>query len=401
MYSGAIFLQEAFHWSNLYLSVAMLVGLTALLTIAGGLSAVIYTDTLQFFIMIFGSTAVAVRAFIAVGGYQTLLTEYITAIPDLLVPNTTCGIPRADSWVMLRGANPLESDMPWPGFLLGQTPSSIWYWCADQMMVQRVMAAKSLSHAQGATIFAGYTKLLPLFLIIMPGMIARVLFRNEIGCGDPDECQKFCGANSCTNYAYPKLVFSLMPNGFRGVMLAVMLSALISDLTSIFNSASTLFTMDLWTLYRKNASEREKIVVGRFFIIVLVAVSFLWVPIIEQTQGGELYIYIQAVAAYLSPPIAAVYCLSIFFKRINEVGVFWGLLSGMLVGLVRMAFDFGIREPACFEEDDRPAILKNFHYMYFAMFLFWLTILVATSLSLLTKKPADWMVRTLLNHFTF
>ncbi|KAB7504967.1 Sodium/myo-inositol cotransporter [Armadillidium nasatum] len=392
MYSGAIFIEEAFHWKNLYLSVTVLVGLTALLTIGGGLSAVIYTDTLQFFIMNFGSLFVAIKAFNMVGGYEELLTKYMTAIPEKLIPNTTCGIPRADSWVMLRDADPSKSDMPWPAFLLGQTPASIWYWCADQMMVQRVMAAKSLSHAQGSTIFAGYTKLLPLFFIILPGMIARVLYPNEIGCADPVECQKYCGSDTCTNYAYPKLAFSLMPNGLRGVMLSVMLSALISDLTSIFNSASTLFTMDIWRLFRPRASSGEKLLVGRTFIIILVLISILWIPIIEKTQGGELYIYIQAIAAYLAPPIAAVYCLAILYKRINETGAFWGLMSGFLVGVIRMVLDFSYKEPGCFEENQRPLIIRHFHYMYFAMLLFWLTIGVAVVVSHCTDPPAEWML---------
>ncbi|KAK7069892.1 Sodium/glucose cotransporter 4, partial [Halocaridina rubra] len=131
------------------------------------------------------------------------------------------------------------------------------------MMVQRVMAARSLSHAKGGTIFAGYVKLLPLFMMVIPGMISRVLYTNEVGCVDPDECFKFCGSRvSCSNSAYPKLVLEFLPSGIRGIMLSVMLSALMSDLTSIFNSASTLFTMDIWSLCRPKSKTREKLLVG-------------------------------------------------------------------------------------------------------------------------------------------
>lgn len=132
------------------------------------------------------------------------------------------------------------------------------------MMVQRTLAAKSLSHAKGGTILAGYLKLLPLFMIVFPGMISRVLYRDEVGCFDPEECMKICGSrNGCTNIAYPTLIMKLMPTGLKGLMLSVMLAALMSDLTSIFNSSSTLFTIDVYRLFRKKASNKELMVVGR------------------------------------------------------------------------------------------------------------------------------------------
>ncbi|XP_076036387.1 sodium/glucose cotransporter 4-like [Oratosquilla oratoria] len=396
LYSGAIFIQQALGWTNLYASIVVLLFMTGLCTVFGGLAAVIYTDTLQFFIMIAGSIYVMIVGLQKVGGYSELQKKYIEAIPSKLMENSTCGLPRTDSWVMLRDADPSVSDMPWPAFLFGQTPVSIWYWCADQMMVQRAMASKSLSHAQGATIFAGCAKLLPLFIIIIPGMISRVLFPDEVGCIDPDECYRFCGSRtSCYNLAYPKLVLEYMPSGMRGVMLSVMLAALMSDLTSIFNSASTLFTMDIWSWYRPKARAREQLFVGRLSIIILVVISILWVPIIERTQGGQLYIYIQAIAAYLAPPIAAIYCMSILWGRINEPGAFWGLMSGFLIGVVRMALDFYYGEPACYEDDHRPVILSKVHYMYFALLLFWLTVLISVIISFITNPPDKWrLIRT-------
>ncbi|XP_027227877.2 sodium/mannose cotransporter SLC5A10 isoform X1 [Penaeus vannamei] len=396
LYSGAIFIQQATKINNLYLSIVFLLVMTAICTVVGGLAAVIYTDTLQFFIMIGGSFYVMIKGLYTVGGYSELQTKYLASIPEKLISNSTCGLPRVDSWRMLRDADTSVSDMPWPGFLLGQIPASIWYWCADQMMVQRVMAAKSLSHAKGGTIFAGYVKLLPLFIMVLPGMIARVLFPNEVGCVDPDECFKFCNSRvSCSNSAYPKLVLEYMPSGVRGVMLSVMLSALMSDLTSIFNSASTLFTMDMWSIYRPRAKQREQLLVGRIFIVFLVVISIIWIPVIEQTQGGQLYIYIQAIAAYLAPPIAAIYCMAIIWKRMNEQGAFWGLMSGFVVGMFRMSLDFYYGEPPCNEEDNRPFIVAKVHYMYFATILFWLTVFVAVTVSLLTKAPEKWrLIRT-------
>ena len=141
------------------------------------------------------------------------------------------------------------------------------------MMVQKALSAKSLSDAQGATILTGWIKVLPMFLIVVPGMISRVLFPDTVGCVDPAICQAVCGNPvSCSNTAFPALVLGIMPEGLRGVMLAVMLAALMSDLTSIFNSASTLFTMDLYREFRSSASTKELLIVGRLFLLVLVRI---------------------------------------------------------------------------------------------------------------------------------
>jgi len=179
-----------------------------------------------------------------------------------------------------------------------------------------------------------------------------------------------------------------MPTGLKGVMLSVMLAALMSDLTSIFNSASTLFTMDVYTNIRKKASVRELMIVGRVFVVIMVGIGIVWIPVIQTMQGGQLYIYIQAISAYLAPPIASVYLIAILWKRGNEKGAFWGLMAGFMVGVTRMILDFVYREPGCGEHDTRPAILANFHYMYFAMMLFWLTGIVMIIVSLISEAPS-------------
>ncbi|XP_042236087.1 sodium/glucose cotransporter 4-like [Homarus americanus] len=393
LYSGSLFINQALHW-NIYWSMIMLLALTALFTMTGGLAAVIYTDTLQFFIMISGALVVMFIAFKEVGGYEALQYRYMQAVPKLRYENSTCGIPRADSWIMLR--DPVNSDLPWPAFLLGQTPASIWYWCADQMMIQRALAAKNLSHAKGATLFAAYIKILPFFIIILPGMIARALFPDDVACVLPEECMRACGSkSSCYNSAYPRLVVGIMPAGLKGFMLAVMLAALMSDLTSIFNSASTMFTLDLWPRIRPRAKTRELLIIGKLFIVVLVAVSVAWVPIIEEVQSGQLFIYIQKIGAYLAPPIACVYTMAVLWKRMNEQGAFWALMLGLVVGAIRMAVDFSYQPPACWEHDDRP-LLVQLNFMYFAMLLFWVTAITGMVVSLLTEPPEDYrLIRTI------
>ncbi|KAH8861474.1 Sodium/myo-inositol cotransporter [Schistosoma japonicum] len=248
----------------------------------GGSRIQIYLAIMSLFLYIFTK--------ISVGGFQGLLTAYGGAIAEVNISSSEgenllstmiltaeaknitsliqlsseptvdsrlkCALPSRKAFKLLREID--DPDMPWLGFLFGQTPSSIWYWCADQMMVQRTLAAKSLSHAQGATLMTGIIKQFPLFIIVIPGMISRVLYPNEIGCFPGSDCLAVCGhRNGCSNMAYPKLVVDLMPSGLRGLMLTVMIAALISDLTSIFNSASTLFTVDVYQKWRSSAQNTE------------------------------------------------------------------------------------------------------------------------------------------------
>jgi len=397
LYSGAIFIQQALQW-NLYLSILAILCLTIICTVGGGLAAVIYIDVVQVAIMLGGSSILLYLGLERVGGWTQLQHQYMLAVPNVTFvsprDNSTCGLPRQDAWQILR--EPLHSDMPWPGFLFGQTPASIWYWCADQMMVQKALSARSLSDAQGATILTGWIKVLPMFLIVIPGMISRVLYPDTVGCVDPAICMEFCNNPvSCSNTAYPALVLGIMPEGLRGVMIAVMLAALMSDLTSIFNSASTLFTMDIYRATRPDARTRELLIVGRLFILLLVALAIGWIPIIQQLQGGQLFIYIQAISAYLSPPIAVVYCLAVSWPRMNEMGAFWSLMFGLAAGSVRMVLDFTYREPLCMEPDTRPFLVSGLHYMYFAAGLFLASGLVGVLVSLSTQPPRDYMlVRT-------
>ncbi|XP_023933473.1 sodium/myo-inositol cotransporter isoform X2 [Lingula anatina] len=388
LYTGGLFIQQSLKW-DLYLSILVLILVTAILTITGGLTAVIYTDTLQAFLMVGGALTLMGMSFWKLGGYGELVRTFPQAIPTKLVANQTCGIPPSNAFQMLKEAR--DNDMPWAGFLFGQTPGSIWYWCSDQVIVQRALAAKSLSHAQGATLMAGFIKILPLFMMVMPGMISRVFYPNEVACADPEECYKICQSYAgCTNIAYPKLVLGVMPIGLRGLMMAVMIAALMSDLDSIFNSASTLFTIDVWKRFRKQATVRELMIVGRVFVLVMTAVAVAWVPVVKEMQGGQVFIYIQEVTNYLAPPVAAIFILGVVWPRINEQGVFWALMVALLTGVTRLVLVFiwpGAQK--CGDVDDRPAIIKDFQYMYFAMLLFWMTVIVAAIVSYCTEAPEE------------
>ncbi|XP_036377112.1 sodium/glucose cotransporter 4 [Megalops cyprinoides] len=392
IFSGALFIQVSLGW-DLYLSTVVLLAVTAVYTIAGGLTAVIYTDALQTVIMVVGALVLMFIAFDKVGWYEGLLEQYKVAVPSLTVANTTCHLPRSDAFHIFR--DPLTGDLPWPGLVFGLTVLATWVWCADQVIVQRSLSAKNLSHAKGGSVLGGYLKVLPMFFIVMPGMISRALFPDEVGCVVPEECQRICeAAVGCSNIAYPKLVVELMPVGMRGLMIAVMMAALMSSLTSIFNSSSTLFTMDIWQRVRRQATERELMVVGRLFILVLVVLSILWIPIIQSANSGQLFDYIQAITSYLAPPITAVFLMAIFWERINEQGAFWGLMVGLAVGFVRMIMEFVYGTLSCGEVDTRPGILKDVHYLYFALILLGLTGLVIAVISLCTPAiPGQHLVR--------
>ncbi|XP_071489845.1 sodium/glucose cotransporter 4-like [Diadema antillarum] len=402
LYSGALFIQQALGW-NQYLSIVLILVFVGIFTLTGGLAAVMYTDTVQVFIMLIGGFILMILSFIEIGGFQSLKVKYFQAISNetLNTPNYTCGYPNPNAFQMLRDPHPFNSDFPWVGFVIGQTMTSITYFCAEQVMVQRTLSAKSLSHAQGGCIFAGYIKILPLFMIVIPGMIARVLYADTVACASAETCLAACGnPKGCTNTAFPSLVLGVMPSGLRGMMLAVMLAAIVSSLTSFFNSISTLFTVDIWLYFRqkfagKEPSVRELMIVGRVIVVVMVGLSICWIPAIELLQGGDgLNRYFTRIAGRITPSVCAVYLLAILWPRANEMGTFWGLIAGAFTGFTRLILDFIWPAPVCWEEDNRPYILKM-HYFYFNMILFAVVFTVDIVVSLLTEPPPpERLIRT-------
>ncbi|XP_032122802.1 solute carrier family 5 member 4 isoform X2 [Sapajus apella] len=356
IFSGAIFIQLALGL-DLYLAIFILLAITAVYTITGGLASVIYTDTLQTIIMLTGSFILMVFAFNEVGGYESFTEKYMNAIPsvvkgDNLTINARCYTPREDSFHIFR--DPVTGDIPWPGIVFGTPITALWYWCTNQVIVQRCLCGKDMSHVKAACIMCAYLKLLPMFLMVMPGMISRILY-----------------------------------TGLRGLMLSVMLASLMSSLTSIFNSASTLFTIDLYTKVRKQASEKELLIVGRLFLLLLSVVSIVWVPLVQVSQNGQLIHYIESISSYLGPPVAAVYLLAIFCKRVNEQGAFWGLMVGLVMGLIRMITEFAYGTGSCLAASNCPKIICGVHYLYFSIILFFGSMLVILGISLLTKPIPD------------
>uniref|UniRef100_A0AAQ6A8A6 Sodium/glucose cotransporter 2 n=1 Tax=Amphiprion ocellaris TaxID=80972 RepID=A0AAQ6A8A6_AMPOC len=395
MFSGAVFIQQALGW-NIYVAVIALLLITALYTVTGGLAALMYTDTVQTFVIIAGAFVLTGFSFAEVGGYSALVAKYSSAVPRNVTSldpqryniSSKCYFPRQDAFSLLR--DPTTGDLPWPGVLFGIAIVGGWYWCTDQVIVQRCLAARSLTHVKAGCIMCGYLKLLPMFLMVFPGMISRVLYPDEVGCVVPEDCKRVCGTEvGCSNIAYPKLVVSIMPNGLRGLMLAVMLAALMSSLASIFNSSSTLFTMDIWTRIRPQATERELIIVGRVWVLCIVAVSICWIPVVQAAQSGQLFDYIQSVSSYLAPPIASVFLLAVFVKRVNEAGAFWGLIGGLVMGLCRMLPEFWFGTGSCIFPSYCPFLVCGIHYLHFAIILFFCTSVLVLLVSYCTEPIED------------
>ena len=404
LYAGSLFLTLSIPELNIYLAVVILLAITVIYAVAGGLRAVIYVEALQTVVMVVGATTLSIVAFNEISGADPLTSEvesgwdslwakYECSIPvDFKGANETatgvvCGKVRDDYDHVIR--DPVDGDMPWPGLIFGLTVISTWYWCTDQVIVQRTLAAKDLSNAKLGCVVAGFIKITPMFLIVMPGMIARILFTNEIACVDEENCKKYCDSQiSCSNIAYPTLVLRILPAGLRGMLMAVMLAALMSSLTSTFNSGATLFTLDIYNKFRTKASEVELMIVSRCTMLALCAISILWLPVVQSASDGLLFDYIQGITSYLGPPVVTVFTFGIFVTRVNEPGAFWGLIVGLVVGLFRMINEFALPGPRCGEADHRPLFILRIHYLYFALVLTGVTSLVIVVVSLLTP-PLD------------
>lgn len=289
---------------NFWLGAVSIVIVTGLYTTLGGLRAVVYTELIQTIVLIVGSISVTLIGLQHLGGWENL--------------RTACGSEYFNLW------KPADHpQFPWTGMLLGAPIVGLWYWCTDQYIVQRTLAAANQKQARRGTIFAAYLKLLPVFLFIVPGMIAFALKQKGM-----IELPK-------SDLAYPTMVKALLPAGLRGLVVGALLAALMSSLSSVFNSCSTLFTVDIYKKLRKNPSEAELVKVGRLATGAMVVLGLLWIPFMKYISEA-LYIYLQSVQAYIAPPIFAVFFLGIFSRRINAAGALAGLIAGFLLGMLRL-----------------------------------------------------------------
>lgn len=328
--------------------------LTGIYTVLGGMRAVVYTETLQAILLVIGAAVLTFIGLDKVGGWGSMV--------DTLGP---------EYFNMWRPAT--DPDFPWPSLFITSTIVGIWYWCTDQYIVQRTLTAKNIKEGRRGTIFGALLKLLPVFLFLIPGVIALTLkMRGELHWESADE-------------AFPVLMSNLLPSGLRGLVAAGLLAALMSSLASVFNSCSTLFTVDVYKKLKPNAPEKKLVRTGQIATVFVVIIGIIWIPIMANISG-VLYEYLQSVQSYIAPPITAVFLLGIFYKSINATGAFATLVMGIIVAFLRIALEL-VKDNM--DPDSILYYLGDMNFLTFGAWFFLFCLIFMVVVSLLTKAPDE------------
>ncbi len=364
LYAGGIVISTLLGISFMTGALATVI-LTGLYTVLGGMRAVVYTETLQAVILVIGAATLTFLGLSAAGGWDSIVTTVNSEV-------------RPDYMNMWRSMN--DNDYPWHWLVLSSSIVGIWYWCTDQVIVQRVLTAKNITEARRGSIFGAFLKLMPVFLFLIPGIIALVLnLRGELSYDTPDQ-------------AFPALMMHVLPSGLRGLVAAGLMAALMSSLASVFNSCSTLFTIDIYKKIKPEATEKQMVKMGRIATAVVVLLGIAWVPVIEDLAGGALYGYLQSVQAYIAPPITAVFLLGIFFSRINNRGALATLFSGLAIAAIRLTLEVmkdGL-DPGGFLFQ-----IADMNFLKFSTFFFLYCVAVAVVVSLLTPAQSKQSIEGL------
>ncbi|WP_045826805.1 sodium:solute symporter [Teredinibacter turnerae] len=357
VYAGALVLQTLLGIDTLWgidffwIAAIGMVVVTGVYTVIGGMKAIMWTSVLQTPVLLIGSIVILWVGLDKVGGWaevERLNAENMHLIRPISDPN-----------------------FPWPGVILGSFIIGFWYWCTDQYIVQRVLSARSVKEARRGTLFAGYLKLLPVFIFLVPGMIAFALK------------QKGLIHYEASDQAFATLVSELLPAGVKGIVIGGLLAALMSSLASLFNSSATLFTIDFYKKLKPDTSEAKLLQVGRLATIVIVILGMLWIPLML-ALSANLFEYLQGVQGLIAPGIAAVFLLGITTKRITEAAGFWGLVIGFVLGMARLVLSFfadslqGVPVLGWFASEN---------WLYICVFLFVVIVALMLLISLFTPAP--------------
>jgi SSS family solute:Na+ symporter len=338
----------------------ILVVITGIYTILGGLHAVMYTEAIQAIVLLLGSLVLLIIGLGKVGGWHGLVSSLpsgkMNMFPSLKDPN-----------------------FPWAGILFASPIVGIWYWCTDQHIVQRCLAGRNEKEARRGTIFAAYLKLMPFFIFMIPGLIAFVLHQQgKLQMTDTDT-------------AFPTLVKEIMPVGLRGLLAGGLLAALMSSLASVYNACSTLFTMDIYLKIKPDTGNRELVRVGRIATGVVVILGMIWIPLMKNISKG-LYGYLQSVQSYLAPPIAAAFLLGVFSKRINAKGAYTAMVTGFIIGILKLVLEL---TKTHLPQGGIVYQFATMNFLYFCIALFVLSILIMVVVSLMTPKPDESQIKGL------
>ncbi|TWT89711.1 Sodium/glucose cotransporter [Pseudobythopirellula maris] len=369
---------------------------TGLYTVLGGFRAVAYTEAIQTVVLVAGSAMVTYFGLQAIGGWGELREVLGSEMFNLWKPIVPEGL--AVEWAPVEEVNEagevtrqawyFNGAYPWPGMLLCAPIIGLWYWCTDQYIVQRALGAENETAARRGTIFAAFLKLLPVFIFIVPGMICLGLAKS----GTFEGLDSMVDANgevvsSEAQAAFPLMVKEVLPVGIRGIVVAGLLSALMSSLAGVFNASSTLFTIDLYQKFYPEASEKRLVRVGRYATAVMVVIGMLWIPIIKGSDG--LYYYLQSVQGYLAPPIFVAFFVGIFWKRANAAGCLAALIVGFAIGVLRLAVDTRLTLDPDFAYADGSFlwIVNKIYFQYFSLIITVISAATMVLVSLATKAP--------------
>ena len=368
IYAGGIVVSELLNL-DFWIGAIGIVVFTGIYTIIGGLKAVVYTETLQTVVLILGSVIITYLGFQEVGGWNEL-TKTVTEVSP-------------DHFNMWRPMN--DPDFPWTGLLIGGTIVGIWYWCTDQYIVQRTLAANNTMIGRRGAIFGAYLKLLPILIFLIPGIIAYALTLQN------PEIFNVIDLNGIerADRAFPMLVTTLLPVGIKGLVAGGLMAALMSSLASVFNSCSTIFTIDIYKKIKPEKSEKYLVNIGKIATLVIVVLGIAWIPIMEKIGGGVMYQYLQNVQAYIGPPVTAVFLLGILWKRINAQASIVTLSAGLVLLIVRLSSEIyfqseissGLVVDSVFFE------FATINFSHMAIFIFVFSALLCVTVSILTDEP--------------
>ncbi|MEM9280545.1 MAG: sodium:solute symporter [Verrucomicrobiota bacterium] len=351
--------------------------LTGIYTVFGGLRAVLYTEVAQSVILLLGSFFITWFGLSKLGGWNELQAAAAASREQFALwrPLVQEGVP----WWK-------NDDFPWLGILIASPVIGIWYWCTDQYIVQRTLASKDLRSARRGALWGGFLKVWPVMIFLVPGMIGWALHQKGMiliplrANGDLDGDQVFA-----------TMVSDLLPVGLRGLVVAGLMSALMSSLASLFNSCATLFTKDIYEKLRQGRTEKHYVFVGRLATVCVVLAGLIWIPIMKGMAGGGIYKYLQSVQGYLAPPITAVFLLGLFWRRINATGAFWGLITGFILGMTKLAIEAiasvnGISEGLF-------AVIAEFNFLYYSGALLTVSVAIIVGVSFVTDPPVKEQIK--------
>lgn len=372
----------------------IIIALTGLYTVIGGMRAVAYNDAVQVTILILGSAMLTFYGLSKLGGWAELKRLCGSDMFNLWKPITPVGVESTWSPVLVKDSAGqivkqawyFNNHFPWLGMMICAPVIGLWYWCTDQYIVQRALGAPNEKTARRGSIFAGVLKLFPVYLFIIPGLICYALAKSGKVPGLEVVYDATTGkATSHAQAAFPLMVQYLLPVGLRGLVVAGLLSALMGSLAGVFNACSTLFTVDIYQKIKPKATQSELVKTGRMATISMVLIALAWIPVVQGATG--LYNYLQSVQGYLAPPIFVVFFLGVFWKRLNAKGCLWSIIVGFALGLFRMLVDTTVTLGVIYPEGSFFWIINNINFQYFSIVITFVSAIVMIVVSYFTEEP--------------